>query len=123
MSAARGELTVEGVDVRPEKYVGVVLASRGYPQSGPSGLPIAGVERADAPRGRRACSMPGQRDGADGTVVTAGGRVLTVVAHAAPRSKARSRRPTMPCAKSSSTGCSSVRDIGRKAVEGIRQKG
>ena len=51
MSAARGELTAERIDVRPEKYVGVVLASQGYPQSGPSGLPIAGVERADGREG------------------------------------------------------------------------
>jgi phosphoribosylamine--glycine ligase len=82
MSAARGELAVEGVDVRPEKYVGVVLASRGYPQPGPSGLPIAGVERADG-RGGVVVFHAGTASRPDGTVVTAGGRVLTVVAHAA----------------------------------------
>ena len=81
MSAARGELTVEGVDVRPEKYVGVVLASRGYPQSGPTGLPIAGVERADGREGV-VVFHAGTASRPDGTVVTAGGRVLTVVAHA-----------------------------------------
>src|SRR5215204_5942912 len=82
MSAAEGELTVDGIDVRLEKYVGVVLASQNYPRSGPTGLPIAGVERAD---GREDVMVfhAGTAPGPDGTVLTAGGRVMTVVAHAA----------------------------------------
>jgi phosphoribosylamine--glycine ligase len=82
LAAAKGELTVEGIDVRPEKYVGVVLASRGYPQSGPTGLPIAGLERADGRDGVMVFHA-GTASGSDGTVVTAGGRVLTVVGRAA----------------------------------------
>ena len=81
LAAARGELTTEGIDVRPEKYVGVVLASQGYPQSGPTGLAITGVDRAGG-RDGVVVFHAGTASRPDGTVVTAGGRVLTVVAHA-----------------------------------------
>jgi phosphoribosylamine--glycine ligase len=81
LAAAQGELTTEEIDVRPEKYVGVVLASQGYPQSGPTGLPITGVDRAGG-RDGVVVFHAGTASRPDGTVVTAGGRVLTVVAHA-----------------------------------------
>ncbi len=121
MSAARGELTVEGVDVRPEKYVGVVLASRGYPQSGPAGLPIAGVERADGREGV-VVFHAGTASRPDGTVVTAGGRVLTVVAHAATFEGAIATAYGA-VREIEFEGMQFRSDIGRKAVEGTRQKG
>jgi phosphoribosylamine--glycine ligase len=57
--------------------VGVVIASRGYPESSESGQPIEGVEAAE--------EVPGVSVYHAGTamrdsrLVTAGGRVLTVV--------------------------------------------
>ena len=64
-----------------EKYVGVVLASRGYPQSSTSGVPVHGLE---AVRGNDAALVfhAGTSLGPGGTVLTAGGRVLTVVGKA-----------------------------------------
>jgi phosphoribosylamine---glycine ligase len=81
MAAAQGALADQPIDVSPDKYVGVVLASPGYPQSGPSGLPIEGIDRAAARPGV-VVFHAGTAGGPDGTVVTAGGRVMTVVAHA-----------------------------------------
>jgi phosphoribosylamine--glycine ligase len=57
--------------------VTVVLASTGYPGSYPSGLPITGVEAAEAIDGVTVFHSGTARDG-DGRLVTAGGRVLSV---------------------------------------------
>jgi phosphoribosylamine--glycine ligase len=121
MSAARGELTAERIDVRSEKYVGVVLASQGYPQSGPTGLPIAGVDRADGREGVLVFHA-GTAPGPDGTVLTAGGRVMTVVAHAATFGGAIEKAYDA-VREIQFEGMQYRSDIGRKAVEGIRQKG
>jgi len=76
MGAAAGELQPERISVADERRVGVVLASGGYPDTYETGKVIHGLEAAEA--------MPnvnifhsGTAAGAD--VVTAGGRVLTVV--------------------------------------------
>ena len=79
-AAAGGALDASPIPFRPEKLVGVVVASRGYPDAGPTGLHIRGL---DAPREREDEVLvfhSGTRAGsANGAVVTAGGRVLTVV--------------------------------------------
>ena len=80
MAAARGDVSGHRIDVSAQRYVGVVLASRGYPHSSQSGLPIAGLDRAAA-RDDVIVFHAGTADGPDGSVLTAGGRVLTVVAH------------------------------------------
>ena len=91
----------------------MVLASRGYPESSESGQPIHGIEEAEA--------IPGvavYHAGTairDGQLVTAGGRVLTVVGRGARFSEAIAR---------AYAGVSSIqfdgmqyrRDIGRKAL-------
>ena len=117
MSAARGELTVE----RRRRASGEVLSAScwppGLPAAGPTGLPIAGLERADGREGV-VVFHAGTASRPDGTVVTAGGRVLTVVAHAA-TFEGRSGRPTMPSARSRSRGCSSVPiSDARRSVDG-----
>ena len=45
-AAADGALDDRPVSFRPERHVGVVLASRDYPASSPVGLPIAGLAEA-----------------------------------------------------------------------------
>jgi len=59
--------------------VGVVLASAGYPGPVESGHAIEGIATAEA-RPDVLVFHAGTRAAADGSIVTAGGRVLTVVA-------------------------------------------
>jgi phosphoribosylamine---glycine ligase len=61
----------------PESAVTVVLASRGYPESSSSGDPIRGLDRVPD---HVLVTHAGTARGADGQVVTAGGRVLNVTA-------------------------------------------
>ncbi len=61
----------------PEATVGVVMASGGYPDSYETGKPITGIEDAASPAVK--VFHAGTRI-EDGTTVTAGGRVLCVVA-------------------------------------------
>lgn len=75
--------------------VGVVLAAPGYPGAPLAGRPLAGLEAWPDPgaedREQRWCFHAGTRAGADGRLVTAGGRVVTVVARAENRERARAR--------------------------------
>jgi phosphoribosylamine--glycine ligase len=79
-AAAAGALSQAECRLSSDRVVGVVLASRGYPESSESGRPILGLDEA--------ARIPGvavwhagtaERDGA---IVTAGGRVLTVTGRA-----------------------------------------
>jgi phosphoribosylamine--glycine ligase len=75
-AAARGALDRECA-LSNATFVGVVMASRGYPESSEAGQPITGVvdaERLGASVFHAGTSLR------DGQLVTAGGRVLTVVA-------------------------------------------
>lgn len=77
VDAARGALDGRSVALRIEPHVGVVVASGGYPGAYPTGLPISGL---DAAAGREGVLVfhAGTKH-ADAGIVTAGGRVLTVV--------------------------------------------
>ncbi len=78
----------------PGATVGVVLAAAGYPEAPRGGDPIEGLagwpEPAAEDAARLWCFHAGTRREGD-TLVAAGGRVLTVVAHAADREAARER--------------------------------
>jgi len=87
--AARGAFVRASHVVSPDKTVGVVLASRGYPASAESGVPIEGLERAAALPGVTVFHAGTKLDG--GRVVTAGGRVLTVVGRGATYAEAMAR--------------------------------
>ena len=76
-AAADGALTRDAVRLKHECAVGVVMASRGYPESSSSGQAIAGIDQAEA-LGDVAVYHAGTAI-RDGHLVTAGGRVLTVV--------------------------------------------
>ena len=78
MAAAEGALPDRPIALSQEKYVGVVLASRGYPQSSQSGVIINGLEQAAALE-NVVVFHAGTAPDPDGSIVTAGGRVLTVV--------------------------------------------
>ena len=87
--AADGHLRVDRIRLREGVSVGVVLASGGYPGSVTTGVPITGLdEAARVPHVTIFHSGTALRDG---QVVTAGGRVLTVVATAEDYRAARDR--------------------------------
>ena len=115
MRAATGRLAGAAVQRSAGVAVGVVLASRGYPASSQSGIEIRGVEAASAVPGVTVFHAGTRID--DGRLVTAGGRVLTVVARAADFHTA------MDAAYRAADliefdGKQMRRDIGRKALSG-----
>ena len=77
LSAATGTLPSRAARIRDERLVGVVIASAGYPESSDPGRTIAGLAEAAAVPGALVFHA-GTAD-RSGDVVTAGGRVLTVV--------------------------------------------
>jgi phosphoribosylamine--glycine ligase len=80
MEAASGRLTRTHCRLSSDKLVGVVLASRGYPESAESGAAVHGVAEAEQLEGVTVYyAGTAQRDG---RLVNAGGRVLTVVGRA-----------------------------------------
>jgi phosphoribosylamine--glycine ligase len=86
-AAALGQLSTFDVRWSPNPTVGVVVASLGYPESFESGFPIAGLDAIDPDvnvfhAGTKAV---------DGGLVTAGGRVCTVVASGKTILEARER--------------------------------
>ena len=87
LACAKGELEERPLKTYAGSTVAIVLASRGYPESSESGLPISGL--ADASIMRDTAIFQAGTAIAHGKVVTAGGRVLTVVARGANADSAR----------------------------------
>jgi phosphoribosylamine--glycine ligase len=77
MAAANGSLASRVARLRNERLVGVVMASGGYPESPDSGRVISGLAEAARVPGALVFHAGTAARGTD--VVTAGGRVLTVV--------------------------------------------
>ncbi|MBW8867489.1 MAG: phosphoribosylamine--glycine ligase [Acidobacteria bacterium] len=113
VGAATGHLWQRDVAIGGERLVGVVLASRGYPESSAPGQPIHGLDAAEAMRGVAVYHAGTARR--DGGVVTAGGRVLTVVGRGADYDEAIARAYAAVDAISFD-GMQYRRDIGRKAL-------
>ena len=78
-SAAEGDLDATGLSFSPRACVGVVLASGGYPGAYDTGHPITGIDAAEADADVVVFHAGTARTD-DGTLVTAGGRVLVVTA-------------------------------------------
>ena len=76
-SAADGALDPAPFAFAAKKHVGVVVASQGYPGPGPVGLPIRGLDAAANVDGVLVFHSGTRLESS--AVVTAGGRVLTVV--------------------------------------------
>ena len=114
LAAAEGRLPERAITLRGDKFVGVVLASRGYPQSGPTGLPIAGLDRAAAIEDVLVFHA-GTAPGKGGEVVTGGGRVLTVVGRGSTYEAAIGRAYSAAGAVQFD-GMQYRSDIGRKAL-------
>ena len=89
LAAADGRLAQSTCRVGLERMVGVVIASRGYPDTSESGQPIHGVNAAQATPG--VVVYHAGTAVRDGRLVTAGGRVLTVAGRGADFSEAIAR--------------------------------
>ncbi|MBM3772865.1 MAG: phosphoribosylamine--glycine ligase [Acidimicrobiia bacterium] len=113
MAAAEGRLRAAPVRLAAETRVGVVLASRGYPERSDVGRVILGLEAA-----ARLSNVSVFHAGTslrEGHIVTAGGRVLTVVGGARTYDEAI-RRAYEGVDLVSFDGMQYRRDIGRKAL-------
>jgi phosphoribosylamine--glycine ligase len=112
-AAAEGGLDDAPIAFRPQRHVGVVLASQGYPAAGVTGVPIRGLDGAAALEDVLVFHAGTARRGDE--VVTAGGRVLTVVGRGGTFEEAIARAYS-GVAKISFDGMQYRRDIGRKAL-------
>lgn len=113
VAGATGALRASSVRIGADRLVGVVLASRGYPESSESGQPIEGIDQAEAIPGIAVYHAGTAQSG--GQVVTAGGRVLTVVGRGADFAETISRAYA-GVLKISFEGMQYRRDIGRHAL-------
>mgnify|MGYP005842895965 CR=1 FL=1 len=82
--------TLDRIDIRysPQACVTIVLASKGYPESPETGFPITGIDDAESIEGISVYHAGTKLDD-EGTLVTAGGRVLSVTALADTMDQAR----------------------------------
>jgi phosphoribosylamine--glycine ligase len=110
LGAARGDLSSVRIDVDPRAAVGVVMAAEGYPGRVTTGDAIEGTEGPFSPGVQ--VFQAGTRRGADGLLVTSGGRVLTVCALGADRADAAARAYET-LARVKFRGAQYRRDIGR----------
>ena len=113
VGAATGDLGQSRCRLSDDRLVGVVIASRGYPESSESGQPIGGLSEAERTPGVSVYHAGTARQ--DGRIVTAGGRVLTVVGRGANFREAITRAYE-GVAKISFEGMQFRRDIGAKAL-------
>jgi phosphoribosylamine--glycine ligase len=89
LAAARGELgSVGPLEWSDDAVVNVVVASEGYPASPRTGDAVTGIEEAEALEGVHVLHA-GTALSDDGTLVSAGGRVLSVVGRGADLASAR----------------------------------
>jgi phosphoribosylamine--glycine ligase len=113
VAGAAGELRQSSVRVSDQRVVGVVLASRGYPDSSESGRAITGIDDAEMIPGVSVYHAGTARQ--NGALVTAGGRVLTITGRGATFEEAIARAYS-GVARVSFDGMQYRRDIGRKAM-------
>ncbi len=111
-ASAAGTLAGRRAAFSTNRSVGVVLASRGYPASSESGHAIEGLARAAAEPGVLVFHAGTRAEGP--RVVTAGGRVLTVVGRG-PTFEAAMARAYAAVDLIRFEGMQCRRDIGRKA--------
>jgi phosphoribosylamine---glycine ligase len=113
LAAASGELRQSVCRIGSDRLTGVVLASRGYPESAESNQPIHGIAEAEElPDVTVFHAGTAWRDDA---IVTAGGRVLTVVGRGRDFESAIARAYD-GVSRIHFDGMQYRRDIGRKAL-------
>ena len=112
-AAAIGQLPEHLPTFRAEPHVGVVLAAGGYPEHAESGRRISGLAEAAKVPNAMVFHAGTRREGND--IVTAGGRVLTVVGRGASYSEAI-QVAYRAASAISFDGMQLRRDIGQKAL-------
>jgi phosphoribosylamine--glycine ligase len=115
-AAADGRLTQPACRIKHDRAVCVVIASRGYPESSEAGRVIDGTDAAETVPGVSVCHAGTAMDGS--TLVTAGGRVLTVVGQGSDFRQAIDRAYA-GVAKIRFDGMQYRRDIGKKALRHV----
>ena len=115
-SAATGALPSRPARFRDEPHVGVVLAAAGYPESAQIGEVITGIEESSRVPGALVFHAATSRR--KGELVTAGGRVLTVVGRGADYQEAIDVA-YRAAAQVRFEGAQFRTDIGRKALGGV----
>ncbi len=118
LAAARGSLVGVACRLGGDRHVGVVLASRGYPESSESGQVIRGLAAAEALEDVSVFHAGTARRGDH--IVTAGGRVLTVVGRG-PDFATAIARAYAGVAEIEFDGMQFRADIGRKSQMGDRK--
>jgi phosphoribosylamine--glycine ligase len=113
-AAARGQLESGVFKTVQDRFVGVVLASGGYPDTFETGKRITGLDAAAAEPGVTVFHAATIRHGDD--LLTTGGRVLTVVGRGPSYAAARARAYA-GVARVSFDGAFCRRDIGVRAVQ------
>ena len=118
LASAEGNLSAYRVTLAPEACVTVVLASGGYPDEYATGVPIRGLAEAGAVP--NALVFHAGTAEQQGTVVTSGGRVLSVSGLGDDLAEARDQAYEA-CARISFQGMHHRRDIGARAAEEERR--
>ncbi len=113
-AAARGQLESGVFKTVQDRFVGVVLASGGYPDTFETGKLITGLDAAAAEPGVTVFHAATSRNGDD--LVTTGGRVLTVVGRGSSFAAAR-ERAYAGVGRVTFDGAFCRRDIGVRAVQ------
>jgi phosphoribosylamine--glycine ligase len=113
-AVASGTLEARQPRLSVERRVGVVMASRGYPDAFETGWPIEGLAEAGELPGVQVYHAGTRRT--NGRIVTSGGRVLTVVGSGADFTTAIARAYAA-VDRIRFEGAFSRRDIGRKAID------
>lgn len=116
-ACCEGRLAPDMVNFDDGACVTVVMASPGYPKSYPKGLPITGIDAAEALEGVTVFHA-GTALNAEGALVTNGGRVLTVTA-SAPTLRAAVDAAYAGVAKISFEKAHYRRDIAHRALERV----
>jgi phosphoribosylamine--glycine ligase len=114
LASATGSVTDGALTIGSDRTVGIVLAARGYPGSVETGQAIAGLDRASARQNVQVFHAGTRED--NGRLVTAGGRVMTVVGRG-PSFAAAMTTAYGAVGDISFEGMQYRRDIGRKAIE------
>jgi phosphoribosylamine--glycine ligase len=115
LATCNGKLDEAEIGWDPRSACCVVMASGGYPGAYKSGLPITGLDVAAKMPGVQVFHA-GTAKGKDGQVLTAGGRVLNVVALGADLKEAQ-KRANAACAKIHFEGAQFRKDIGFRVMK------